>query len=122
MKRDYFDRLTTKFSFVRSRISSANDNYKIALRGSIEDRLNKIVKANTTEIKYGGMAGGIQVFENFLSPETAKRKMAEALLSHRQCITANAMQGRRYRGTFWLDKAAQWRMELKRRLNNEYQF
>lgn len=63
------------------------------------------------KIRYGGMEGGLQIFAELLNP-TREECIADAramLKAHRKCVIANAVHGRQYKGTFWLNRAAHYR-------------
>jgi len=64
---------------------------------------------------YGGISGGLQVFINIVAPSRAMCILnAKAMIkAHRNCVKANAKFGRKYKGTFWLDRAAYYRRLIK---------
>lgn len=87
----------------------------------IENRLKEIIENNQPmPVTYSGNGGFFQMIEGSLSVQTAKRKAAECLLTHR----AN-QKVIKQRPDLWgvlpsfraplLDDAAEWRREAMRR-------
>lgn len=75
-------------------------------------RLEQIIANNERRVTYGGMSGALQVFENLTSPGHYKRLAASYLIAHRKCVISNRDYfKRKYRGTYWLDKAANARRQ-----------
>lgn len=83
------------------------------------DRLEKIIQNNKTRIEFDGFDGFLQILSNQASPEYHKAQAAKHLISHRKCVVSNRDYfKRKWRGSFWLDKAAHSR-RLALRLSRE---
>lgn len=67
------------------------------------------------KIYYGGTIGGMNMMVSILDPPKEKCiANAKAMIAaHRRCVIANAKQGIRYRGLYWLNRAAFYRRQIK---------
>ena len=82
--------------------------YKIALKGSVDDRLIDIAKNNENTVQAGGMIGALEVFKYLGSNEHLKRKAAQCLRTHRENRIAQIQMNGEAKGTYWLDKASSY--------------
>lgn len=101
------------FNFMTSGAGQTKQDYRMILETPLagqklgsDARLMKIIRKNERPITGYGMTGAYQMFENLTSKESMKRRAAENILAHRNCVVANRKMGRTYRGSHWLDRAA----------------
>ncbi len=66
-------------------------------------------------INSGGIMGGMQCIIFILDPPKDRCiTNAKAMIAaHRRCVIANAKHGRKYQGSYWLDRAAFYRRQIK---------
>ena len=64
---------------------------------------------------YGSMLGGLNMIVSILDPPKDKCiANAKAMIAaHRRCVITNAKQGIKYRGLYWLNRAAFYRRLIK---------
>ena len=62
-----------------------------------------------------GMMGGLQMFIYIIDPPREKciAKEKAMITEHKRCVIANAKHGIKYRGLYWLDRAAHYRRLIK---------
>ena len=103
----YIDRPTFNFNLQGRRL--VGRGYKTPLNGSIDFRLGQIVKDNENTVECGGMMGAAEVFMYLGSTSHLKRKAAQCIAAHKANRTAQIQLFGKAKGTYWLDKAAEYR-------------
>lgn len=86
-----------------------------------DKRLKEIIASYKKPIFCGGMTGAAQVMYLMACPPSQEMKAnaAEMILAHRRCVKANAKNGKKYRGDFWLNKSRIYRQRALEALERE---